>query len=130
MVQQSILNNVQSDSIINVKNLRSSILGGGGLKNTVLRPELKDNLEAKKKKREFFESQMINLFGKANSNKGTGQKTQLNEIKESMEEDVKNSKMDIIKKLADKIDDMPETEIIYKDNINNNKDNNITIDNE
>ena len=130
MVQQSILNNVQSDSIINVKNLRSSILSGDSLKSAVIRPELRDNLKAKKKKREFFESQMINLFGKANSNKGTGQKTQLNEIKESMEEDVKNSKMDIIKKLADKIDDMPETEIIYKDNINNNKDNNITIDNE
>ena len=46
MVQQSILNNVQSDSIINVKNLRSSILGGGGLKNTVLRPELRDKLAA------------------------------------------------------------------------------------
>jgi hypothetical protein len=115
LIQQSILNNVQSDSILNMKNIRSSIIGGRGLKSTVVRPELKDNMEAKMRKRIFFESQMRNLFGKGN-NKGIGDKGQLDGIKEVNEDDVKNSKIDDIKR---RIDEMPETEIKYKDDTNN-----------
>ena len=115
LLQQSILNNVQSDSILNMKNIRSSIIGGRGLKSTVVRPELKDNMEAKMRKRIFFESQMRNLFGKGN-NKGIGDKGQLDGIKEVNEDDVKNSKIDDIKR---RIDEMPETEIKYKDDTNN-----------
>ena len=112
LIQQSILNNISY-----------LILGGSELKSTVVRPELKDDLEAKKRKKNFFESQLINLFGKDNTNnKEIENKGQLNEIKEIEEDDIKNSKIDDIKKMKSKlgIDEIPETEVKYKNDINNN----------
>ena len=112
LIQQSILNNISY-----------LILGGSELKSTVVRPELKDDLEAKKRKKNFFESQLINLFGKDNTNnKEIENKGQLNEIKEIEEDDVKNSKINDIKKMKSKlgIDEIPETEVKYKNDINNN----------
>ena len=112
LIQQSILNNISY-----------LILGGSELKSTVVRPELKDDLEAKKRKKNFFESQLINLFGKDNTNnKEIENKGQLNEIKEIEEDDIKNSKIDDIKKMKNKlgIDEIPETEVKYKNDINNN----------
>ena len=112
LIQQSILNNISY-----------LILGGSELKSTVVRPELKDDLEAKKRKKNFFESQLINLFGKDNTNnKEIENKGQLNEIKEIEEDAIKNSKIDDIKKMKNKlgIDEIPETEVKYKNDINNN----------
>ena len=82
LVHQSIHENIQADTIASVNNLRGTFLGAGGLKSTVIRPELFDNDEIKNKKREFFESQIMNMFGKAGTNKG------MKEIAEKDDDDV------------------------------------------
>ena len=70
LIHQSIHENIQVDTIASVNNLRDTFLGAGALKSTVIRPELFDNEEIKHKKREYFESQIMNIFGKAMVNKG------------------------------------------------------------
>jgi hypothetical protein len=69
LVHQSILENIQADTIASVNNLRGTFLGAGGMKSTIVRPDLFDNDETKTKKREFFESQIMNIFGKTMINK-------------------------------------------------------------
>ena len=70
LIHQSIHENIQVNTIASVNNLRDTFLGAGALKSTVIRPELFDNEEIKHKKREYFESQIMNIFGKAMVNKG------------------------------------------------------------
>jgi hypothetical protein len=69
LVHQSIHENIQADTIASVNNLRGTFLGAGGMKSTIVRPDLFDNDETKTKKREFFESQIMNMFGKTMINK-------------------------------------------------------------
>ena len=69
LVHQSIQENIKADTIASVQNLRGTFLGGGGLVSTIVRPELRDNYEEKRKKKEFFESQIMNMFGKTCTNK-------------------------------------------------------------
>ena len=114
-VQQSILANVPSDSIINVGNLRGTFLGTGGINETVIRPELNDNQEEKLRKKNFFESQIMNLFGKGTTNKEIGEIS--SEIKREGNDsilEIKNSKVDEVDKLAAKIGELPVTKSIYK----------------
>jgi len=121
LVQQSILANVPSESINNVNNLRGTFLAPGGIKSTVIRPELKDNPEEKQRKKEFFESQIMNLFGKSNINKEN--QGNLGVIKSDIEGEIKNSNIDIIEQIENKLNfgSLPMTKSIYKDNnINNN----------
>ena len=40
------------------------------MKSTIVKPEIQDNPEAKKQKKKFFESQIFNMFGKKQINKG------------------------------------------------------------
>ena len=90
LVYQSIQENVQADTLASVNNLRGTFLGTGGLKSTVVRPELFDNEEVKHKKREFFESQIMNMFGKGMGYKG------LEKIIEKENEDIND---DMLKQL-------------------------------
>ena len=124
LVQQSILANVPSESIVNVNNLRGTILATGGIKSTVVRPELKDNPEEKQRKKEFFESQIMNLFGKPNGN--IENKGGLDVIKSVDEGGVKNSNIDIIEQIENKLNigSIPVTKSVYKDGNNNNNNNN------
>lgn len=66
LFQQSIIENIKSESIANVNNLRGTFLAGNVLKSTVIKPELEDNEEEKDIKRNYFESQIMNLFGNGN----------------------------------------------------------------
>jgi hypothetical protein len=91
LVQQSIQENIQAETIASVQNLRGTILGGGGIISTYLRPELRDNYEAKRKKKEFYESQIMNIFGKAVTNKG------VKEEKNELNDDVLNIPITISK---------------------------------
>ena len=90
LVHQSIQESVQADTLASVNNLRGTFLGAGGLKSTVVRPELFDNEEVKHKKREFFESQIMNMFGKGMGYKG------LEKIIEKENEDIND---DMLKQL-------------------------------
>ena len=66
LTHQSILANSKNDSVLSTGNLVKSILHRGLLKSTVIKPDLGDNPEEKKKKRRFFESQIVNMFGRGN----------------------------------------------------------------
>ena len=82
ITNQSIISNVNNASLNNVSlistgNLVKSVLGRGIFKSTIVRPEIKDNPEMKKMKKQFFESQIYNLFGKGMENMGLKE----NEIK-------------------------------------------------
>jgi len=123
LVQQSILANVPSESIVNVNNLRGTILATGGIKSTVVRPELKDNQEEKQRKKEFFESQIMNLFGKPNANREN--RGDLDVIQSINEGGVKNSNIDIIEQIENKLNigSIPVTKSVYKDGNNNNNNN-------
>ena len=90
LVYQSILENIQADTIASVNNLRGTFLGGGGIKSTIVRPDLFDNDETKTKKREFFESQIMNMFGKTMINK------ELKEINRKENDEIND---DILKQL-------------------------------
>ena len=67
---QSIIANANNASILSTGNVTRSILGRGFLKSTIVKPEIQDNPEAKKQKKKFFESQIFNMFGKKQINKG------------------------------------------------------------
>ena len=109
LIQQSIIANIPSESVNNINNLRGTFLAAGGLRSTIIRPELQDNVEAKNIKRNFFETQIYNLFGKAMVNKGM----RLNEVKE--EDENKTEKYN--KELEDnvRLEEIPISETIVKD---------------
>ena len=109
LIQQSIIANIPSESVNNINNLRGTFLAAGGLRSTIIRPELQDNVEAKNIKRNFFETQIYNLFGKAMVNKGM----RLNEVKE--EDENKTEKHN--KELEDnvRLEEIPISETIVKD---------------
>ena len=116
LVQQSIIDNVKSESIINVNNLRGTFLGAGAIKSTIIRPELEDSVQAKKIKREFFESQIMNLFG---TNKGM---KNINEKIQEDEHDIVESKINLDEKLNEM--NIPISQSVYKDknqNVNLNE---------
>ena len=110
LVHQSILDNVKSESIISVNNLRGTFLGAGAIKSTIIRPQLEDSVQAKKIKREFFESQIMNLFGKEMANRG------LKNLNENIQEDERNiieSKINLDEKLNEM--NVPISQSVYKD---------------
>ena len=109
LFQQSIIENIKSESIINVNNLRGTFLAGNVLKSTVIKPELEDNEEKKDIKRNYFESQIMNLFGNGNIKNEDNVKI----IKEEKNE---NASMD-----EDKIMNMPLTVSQHPEDNNSNK---------
>jgi hypothetical protein len=89
-----------------------------------VRPELKDNPEEKQRKKEFFESQIMNLFGKPNANREN--RGDLDVIQSINEGGVKNSNIDIIEQIENKLNigSIPVTKSVYKYGNNNNNNNN------
>ena len=70
ILHQSIISNVNNASILSTRNLVKSVLGRGILKSTIIKPEIDDNPEMKKMKKQFFDSQIKNIFGKGKSKRG------------------------------------------------------------
>ena len=66
LAHQSIIANTNNSSILSQGNLVKSILGRGLLKTTIVRPDIEDNPEIRKKKKKFYDSQILNMFGKGN----------------------------------------------------------------
>ena len=64
ITHQSIISNVYNSSILCQGEISKSILGKGLLRSTIIMPEIKDNTEIKKQKKQFFDSQILNMFGK------------------------------------------------------------------
>ena len=71
LVHQSVIGGTPADSTLSGCNFRRSLFGRGALKSTIIRPEIEDNAEQKKMKRNFYDSQIMNLLGKNLTNKGS-----------------------------------------------------------
>ena len=124
MVQQSVLANVQSESIVNAENIRGTILAPGGMRETVLRPDLKDTQEAKQRKKEFFETQIWNLFGKERASRGNeGDSSDIKRGNDDNIIEIKNSITDPINKFGKKIEELPTTISVIPEEVGSVKNN-------
>ena len=65
LAHQSMIANANNTSMVSLGNIRKSILGGGMLKSTVVKPEIADSAETRKMKRRIYDTQIINTFGKS-----------------------------------------------------------------
>ena len=125
LAHQSVIANANNASILSTGNIKKSILGRGALKSTIVRPEIEDNPEMKKKKKKFFESQIINMFGKGMAKKGLNGHNigAINEVDENSDGqlvDAYNNPLGINMGLGP----LPLTQSIYKDDQNNENNSN------
>ena len=124
--QQSIIANANNASILSTGNISKSILGRGILKSTIVKPEIEDNPEIKKQKRKFYDSQIINIFGKSRIYKEKkNQTTSVGSIQELDENDENETKDQLVDAYNNPLainlglGPLPLTQSIYKDDKNN-----------
>ena len=110
-VHQSVIGEEPKESTINACNFRRSVLGKGALKSTIIRPEIQDNFEQKKMKREFYESQIFNMLGRYYTGSS------------NMKDEENHSEQGKLR-----LNEIPLTKSVY-DNNNNNNDTNNNINN-
>ena len=94
--QQTILDKSEKKSILANSNITKSILGRGFLNSTIVKPEIEDDPEIKRQKRQFFESQIMNMFGK-------------NMVNRELKGDLGNTEV------INELDEIEITKSIYKD---------------
>ena len=114
---QSIISNINNSNIFTQSDISKSLTGKNLLKSTIIRPEIKDNNEIKKQKRQFFESQILSIFGKEIEN-GLGGNNEMTVSKDS------KTNINSLDKSENKniLSDLPLTISVY-DNDNKMKDN-------
>ena len=130
LVHQSVIGEVPTISTLSSGNFRRSILGQPALKSTIIRPEIKDNLEQKKLKREFYDSQIMNILGKTIANVSLpGHMSNIDEVEKERETETSNkqeSKINITTNDKLNLNALPVTKSVYQENTDNN---NIQISN-
>ena len=89
IAHQSLIANSNNSSILSKNNL-----GRRFLRSAIIKPEIEDNTIVRKRKKQFFDSQILNMFGKGNINESINlhqdtieSKNEINEVNENEKKD-------------------------------------------